>query len=622
MGFPENIGRNPTVESDTIVGVIDSGIWPESESFNDNGFGPPPYKWKGACNGGINFTCNNKLIGARYYTDNSARDLIGHGSHTASTAAGNRVPGTSFYGIAAGTARGGVPSARVAAYKACSQDECETAALLAAFDDAIADGVDLISISIGGAPMDLEDDAGISLGALHAFERGILVVQSAGNKGTKGTVASVMPWIFTAAAATTDRGIVTRVALGDGNTFTGKAVSSTPMGSTTGVPVEFGKNVSGACDEYALWRCDSQCMQPSVVKGKVVLCNDYYGVRRAFTAGALGVVGTLESFPIKLPFPMDFSQVSPLASSHLNNHDFQHVQTYFESTKSPTLDILKSDSIRNVDAPKVAGFSSRGPNVILPDVLKPDITAPGVEILAAFSPLASPSEYPSDRRSVKYSIMSGTSMACPHVTGAAAYVKSFHPDWSPSAIKSALMTTARTMDASKDRLAEFSYGAGYIDPVKAVDPGLVYETFTEDYISMFCGLGYDSTKVRRIFGGNASCPQGPLLKPKDLNYPSLTSQIKTRRGDKAPTFVIKFRRTVTHVGHGRARYTVTTSAGPTHNITVQPSILRFRKPGQKRSFNVIISGVIDKGIMLSASLVWSDGVRKVRSPIVVYRNHL
>ncbi|KAI3909084.1 hypothetical protein MKW92_028424 [Papaver armeniacum] len=97
IGLSQNVKRIPNVESDTIVGVIDTGIWPESASFSDNGFGPPPKKWKGVCDGGHNFTCNNKLIGARYYESlGSARDTKGHGTHTASTAAGNIVKGASF----------------------------------------------------------------------------------------------------------------------------------------------------------------------------------------------------------------------------------------------------------------------------------------------------------------------------------------------------------------------------------------------------------------------------------------------------------------------------------------------------------------------------------------------
>ncbi|KAK6119012.1 hypothetical protein DH2020_047251 [Rehmannia glutinosa] len=458
LGLAENVRRNPTVESDTIIGVIDTGVWPESESFNDKGFGPPPKKWKGACKGGKNFTCNNKVIGARYYNskapkDVSARDLEGHGSHCASIAAGNYVKGASFYGIAEGTAR----------------------------------------------------------------------------------------------------------------------------------------------------NCAENCLENSLVKGKIVLCRLIEGVDEAFSAGALGSVTALESVIPGLPLS-DVSYVIPIAASSLQTKDFPLVESYFRSTKSPKVDIMKSESVK----------------MLMPLGLLPDITAPGIEILAAYSPEAAPSDNYNDLRMVNYNILSGTSMSCPHVAGAGAYVKSFHPSWSPSAIKSALMTTAWIMDSRKDPLAEFAYGAGQIDPVKAVDPGLVYETFTEDYIKLLCSLGYDSTKLKQIFGVNTTCPAGPQTTPKDLNYPSMTSQIKTSGGNKNVTFSEKFARTVTNVGPEKSTYKVTTSTSPEYNITVTPNVLTFGATNEKKSFDVIISGKITNGKMVSASLEWSDGVHKVRSPIVVY----
>ncbi|PWA49299.1 hypothetical protein CTI12_AA478510 [Artemisia annua] len=158
MGFPSIVERRPYIESDIIVGVIDRGIWPESESFHDDGFGPVPKKWKGQCAGGINFTCNKKITGARIYIGVSARDLHGHGIHVASIAAGNEVSSANYYGLAQGVARGGVPSARIAAYKAC-KEFCSDIYLLAAFDYAIAHGVDIINISIApDVPVEISYD--------------------------------------------------------------------------------------------------------------------------------------------------------------------------------------------------------------------------------------------------------------------------------------------------------------------------------------------------------------------------------------------------------------------------------------------------------------------------------
>ncbi|KAL0385712.1 UNVERIFIED_CONTAM: Subtilisin-like protease SBT4.3 [Sesamum radiatum] len=620
MGLAENVHRNPTVESDIIIGVIDTGIWPESESFNDNGFSPPPKKWKGACKGGKNFTCNNKLIGARYYnshspTDDSARDKMGHGTHTASTAAGNYVKDASFYGIAKGTARGGVPSARIAAYKVCYPGVgCQEADILAAFDDAIADGVDIITISIGiSMPTQFTNDS-IAIGAFHASQNGILVVQSAGNKGgQKKTIASVVPWIFTVAASSTDRGIITKAELGNGSILNGKGVNSFSLNGTS-YPLAYGADLSRECDKQAAQNCVGGCLENSLVKGKIVLCNTYTGIIEAYRVGAIGSVALSD-------YITDVSFILPIAASSLHEQDFRLVHSYFGSTKFPKVVILTSESGRNLDAPLVASFSSRGPNTIVPDILKPDVTAPGIEILAAFSPLASPSDNDGDDRSVNYTILSGTSMACPHVAGAAAYVKSFHPNWSTSAIKSALMTTAWRMDSSKVSLAEFSYGAGHIDPVKAVDPGLVYETFTEDYINMLCSMGYATATLRRILGVNNTCPTGVQTTPKDLNYPSMVRRITTN-GSTIATFSEKFTRRVTNVGLGNSTYKVTTSKNPDYNISVKPNILTFGALNERKSFEVIIIGKTNGWKMVSAELEWSDGVHRVRSPIVLYPDTL
>ncbi|KAK4479780.1 hypothetical protein RD792_015315 [Penstemon davidsonii] len=612
MGFPENVKRNPTVESDTIIGAIDTGIWPESESFNDKGFGPPPKKWEGVCKGGFNFTCNNKLIGARSYGSDSARDTQGHGTHTASTAAGNIVIGASFNGIAKGTARGAVPSSRIAAYNVCIPNQgCSSKDILAGFDDAIADGVDLITISIGQTSAVALDNDAVAIGSFHALQKGILVIQSAGNEGFRGSVASVAPWILTAGASITDRGFVTKVVLGNGSVLTGKSVNPFKLNGTT-FPLVYGKEVSAKqCDEEAAKECIEGCLQDNLVKGRIVLCDDFVGRREAFRAGALGSIGTYEDVKADVTF------IVPLPGSALTKHDFSVVQSYINSTKAPKIDILTSEPIRNLDAPRVASFSSKGPNSIIPNILKPDVVAPGVDILAAFSPKAPPSTIPSDKRSVSYSILSGTSMACPHVAGAAAYIKSLHPDWSPSAIKSALMTTAWRMNVEHNPDADFAYGSGHIDPVKAADPGLVYETVQDDYVKMLCGLGSNTTTIRNIFGVNVNCSEGFKINPKDLNYPSMTVNIGSFESNKSIPFSEKFARTVTNVGRANSTYKAKTSISSDYSINVNPSILTFGELNEKKTFEVTISGKFT-GKMISAALEWSDGVHNVRSPIVVY----
>ncbi|KAL5750379.1 hypothetical protein ACOSP7_024982 [Xanthoceras sorbifolium] len=220
MGLSESISRKRNVDSNIIVGVIDTGIWLESESCSDEGFVPPPKKWKGAYRGGNNFTFNNKITGARYYSAissiTSTRDEEGDGSHTASTAAGNYIKHASFYGLARGTARGWVPSTRIAAYKVCFPNGCEEADILSAFEDAIADGVDLIIVSLGtDGAVEFNIDS-LAIGAFHAMAKGILTINSVGNEGPENSsVASVAPWLFSVAATTTDRLIVDNIILGN-----------------------------------------------------------------------------------------------------------------------------------------------------------------------------------------------------------------------------------------------------------------------------------------------------------------------------------------------------------------------------------------------------------------------
>ncbi|KAJ4821759.1 hypothetical protein Tsubulata_041293 [Turnera subulata] len=629
MGFNEAIiSKIPKNTSENIViGVIDSGIWPESESFRDEGFGDPPPKWKGACRGGKNFTCNKKLIGARYYkSSDSARDENGHGTHTASTAAGNMVKDANFYGLANGSAaRGGLPSARIAAYKVCDGTGCDTDAILSAFDDAIADGVDIISISIGYDSATPFDEDSIAIGAFHAVAKGILTVQSAGNSGPiLASTPSVAPWKLSVAASTTDRRILTRVVLGNGKTLTGTSVNSfVPSGNM--FPLIHGKNAAASnCSEDSAGDCEDGCLDSNLVKGKFVICQKSSQGKEAKRAGAIGSILSTSS--------LDYVSVLPLPGALLSSNEFGVVKLYENSTKSPQAKILRSEAVNDSTAPFVASFSSRGPNHIAPDILKiscarheiymqPDISAPGVGILAAFSPVAPPSgDSLVDTRSVKYSILSGTSMACPHVAGVAAYVKASHPDWSPSAIKSAIMTSARPMNVTRNPEGEFGYGSGHINPVEAINPGLVYEASKDDYVRFLCSFGYDPQTLSRIAGEkNITCPTSNDngSQQRDVNYPSMTAQVP-----KNESFKIVFHRTVTNVGVAESTYKALVISSPNLKIQVVPQFLSFKSLKENKSFTVTVSSSTSQGfsakILESASLTWSSGKHSVRSPIVVY----
>ncbi|KAK7300771.1 hypothetical protein RJT34_11621 [Clitoria ternatea] len=619
IGFPQKVQRTNT-ESNVIIGLIDSGIWPESESFNDKGFGPPPSKWKGTCQG-PNFTCNNKLIGGRYYRSvgdgpvskgdfKSPRDSVGHGTHTASTAAGNPVSMASMLGLGQGTARGGAISARIAVYKACWDDGCDDADILAAFDDAIADGVDIVSVSLGGFNDHNYLNDAISIGSFHAMKNGVLAVFSGGNSGPgPATIDNLNPWSISVAAGTLDRKFVTRVALGDNRTYVGISINPFDLKGKL-YPIIFGGDAPNTKKHLpkSLSRiCYTNSLDPTLVKGKIVLCEGQNKGTGPSKAGAVGFLTQGQSFR-DTPFSVS------LPGSYLDLKDGASVYDYIISTRTPTATIFKSDELKDILAPEVASFSSRGPNLVTPEILKPDLIAPGVNILASWSPISPASGTNSDKRKLQFNIISGTSMSCPHVAGAAGYIKSFHPTWSPAAIRSALMTTAKQFSPTNNRDAEFAYGAGQINPSKAVNPGLVYDAGESDYIRFLCGQGFSSKTLQLITGDNSTCPEATYVSSaRDLNYPSFALQATHSKHNVSGSF----NRTVTNVGSSKSTYKAIVTAPEGLKIQVNPSVLSFTSVGQKQTFVVTIDGAIYESIV-SASLVWDDGEYQVRSPIVVY----
>nr|XP_048325448.1 cucumisin-like isoform X2 [Ziziphus jujuba var. spinosa] len=606
IGFPQQVKRTK-MESDVIIGVIDTGIWPESASFDDKGFGPPPAKWKGTCQASSNFTCNNKIIGAKYYKANkqfsetdiqSPRDSDGHGTHTASTAAGGIVNKASELGFGFGTARGGVPSARIAVYKVSWSDGINDADILAAYDDLIADGVDIVSASIGpSSPEDYFMD-GLAIGSFHAMRKGILTSTAAGNEGPNpATLSGFAPWLLSVAASTINRKFLTK----------GIHINPFDLKNKT-FPLIYGldapnseDDVSGAYSRF----CRKDSLDKKLVKGKIVYCDSNLDGTGPFLAGAAGFIGKGRVFG-ETSFNM------PLPGTYLNHNEASEVYKYLVTSSKPVATIYRSEEVTDTQSPYVPSFSSRGPNPITPNLLKPDIAAPGSLILAAWSPMAPITEL--GVKGLGYNIESGTSMACPHATAAAAYVKSFHPTWSPAAIRSSLITTAKPMSSKINPEAEFAYGAGLINPVKAPYPGLVYDADELDYVKFLCGEGYSNDEILQSITGNdkLKCSKGSSRSATDLNYPSFALSTLP---SQSITHV--FHRTVTNVGSANSKYKAKVVAPQGINVIVSPSVLSFTSIGQKLSFSVELKGKID-GIIASASLVWDDGTFQARSPIVVY----
>ncbi|KAK1296268.1 hypothetical protein QJS10_CPB15g02106 [Acorus calamus] len=359
---------------DVVVGVFDTGIWPESESFREvPGMGPPPPTWTGTCVSGESFdpstSCNRKLVGARYYIAGfehefgplntsgglefrSPRDRLGHGTHVASTAVGQSVARASFFGLGLGTARGGAPRARLAVYKVCwtagLSGRCAEADILAAYDDALSDGVSVISASFGASPPLMRFfETSSDIGSFHAAQVGVAVVFSAGNDGPEPSIiGNVAPWAVTVAASSIDRNFPTAVVLGN--------------------------NVSIMVYINTYFRdCSFDKWRGKPATGTIILCFSTV-TSGSSTLAALAVLaangsGLIFAEPMaRLTVDVDFFPII-----HVDITQGTQILYYIKSSKSPTVEIHSSiTNVGDSPAPIVAYFSSRGPSSVSPDILK------------------------------------------------------------------------------------------------------------------------------------------------------------------------------------------------------------------------------------------------------------
>ncbi|XP_061365854.1 subtilisin-like protease SBT5.3 isoform X2 [Gastrolobium bilobum] len=632
-----SIWRKARFGEGVIIGNLDTGVWPESKSFSDEGLGPIPSKWRGICDNGTDpgFHCNRKLIGARYFNKgyasiagplnssfDSPRDNDGHGSHTLSTAGGNMVSGVSVFGQGNGTAKGGSPKARVASYKVCwppiGVDECFEADILAGFDMAIHDGVDVLSVSLGGSSSTLFKDS-IAIGSFHAAKHGIVVVCSVGNSGpADASAANLAPWYITVGASTMDREFPSYVVLGNKISLKGESLSAARLAhkSYPIIKATDAKLASATAQDAVL--CQNGTLDPKKVKGKIVVCLRGINARvdkgeQALLAGAAGMVlandvtngNEILADPHVLP------------ASQINFTDGVALYKYINSTKYPMAYITHPKTLLHTKpAPFMAAFSSKGPNTIVPEILKPDITAPGVSVIAAYTEAEGPTNQYFDKRRIPFNSISGTSMSCPHISGIVGLLKTLYPSWSPAAIKSAIMTTATTLDnesetllnATNGQATPFSYGAGHVQPNRAMDPGLVYDTTIDDYLNFLCALGYNATLISVFSDSPYPCHKNFSL--LNLNYPSIT--VPNLSGS------VKVKRTLKNVG-SPATYIAHVQNPSGITISVEPNILKFKKVGEEKRFEVTLK--VNKGKASNnyvfGKLIWSDGKHYVRSPIVV-----
>ncbi|KAL8490131.1 hypothetical protein ACS0TY_025873 [Phlomoides rotata] len=629
--------------SDVIIGVLDTGVWPESSSYDDKELGPVPSSWKGECELSKTFSsssCNRKLIGARFFSQGyeaafgpvdesvesrSPRDDDGHGTHTSTTAGGAAVVGASLFSYAAGTARGMARHARVAAYKVCWLGGCLSSDILAAMEKAIDDGVNILSMSLGGSTSDYYRDT-VAIGAFAATAKGILVSCSAGNGGpSPGSLSNVAPWITTVGAGTIDRQFPSYILLGNGKKLIGASLYSGKPLTASEIPLVYAGNISSTSNGNL---CLKGGLIPEKAKGKIVVCDRGLNPRAqkglvVRDAGGVGMIlANTDTFGDELVADAHFIPTAAVGVTA-----GEQIKKYIFSDPNPSAAVSSGSTQLGVQpSPVVAAFSSRGPNLITPDILKPDLIAPGVNILAGWTGKVGPTGLPEDTRKVDFNIVSGTSMSCPHVSGLAALIKGAHPEWSPAAIRSALMTTAYSRYKNGERIKDiatgkastpFDYGAGYVDPLSALDPGLVYDAMAEDYVDFLCAIGYSSSLIKIVTKQDHTCKESSV---GDLNYPSFAVPLQTAsgpNGGSSSPMTVKYTRTVTNVGNP-ATYKVSISQETKSvKILVQPDVLDFSNPNEKKTYTVTFTAdSLPSGTTSFAQLEWSDGKHIVGSPIV------
>ncbi|TVU32364.1 hypothetical protein EJB05_24090, partial [Eragrostis curvula] len=648
---PEFLGLNSPLSNSSfgsergagvIIGVLDTGVFPFHPSFSDAGMPPPPAKWKGRCEFNVSSSaCNNKLIGARSFVAAAAAgnsssgdrrrvtppfDDGGHGTHTASTAAGAPVQGANVLGQAAGVAVGMAPRAHVAVYKVCNETACLGSDVLAGADAAVADGCDVLSMSLGGESAPFHEDP-IAVAALGAVEKGVFVSMAAGNSGPDaGSVSNEAPWMLTVAASTMDRAIRSTVRLGNGTSFHGESIYQ-PASPPSGM---FPLVYAGESRRPHTELCGIGSLDGLDVRGKIVVCEagSWPGhnlssvikgavVRRAGGAGMI----LLNTFSYGYTTLAD---AHVLPASNVDHAAGLAIKSYLNSTARPTAQIVFGGTVLGTSpAPMMAAFSSRGPSLANPGILKPDIMGPGVNVLAAWPTSVGPPASGLPGGGPTFNIISGTSMSTPHLSGIAAAIKSKHPEWSPAAIRSAIMTTADAADRSGGPILDeqhapadwFAAGSGHVNPEKAADPGLVYDINPSDYVGYLCSL-YKSREVSVVARRPVNCSAVTVIPNTMLNYPSI-SVVFPRNWNRSKPMVVQ--RTAKSVGKVPSTYVAAVDMPSSGEVTidVSPKQLVFTQANQEVSFKVTVLPGQNGAKMVQGALRWVSGTYTVRSPISI-----
>ncbi|KAI8014104.1 Subtilisin-like protease SBT2.6 [Camellia lanceoleosa] len=675
LGLPTGVwptgGGFERAGEDIVIGFVDSGIYPLHPSFatsNTKPYGPVP-KYRGKCevdpDTKRNF-CNGKIIGAQHFAEaaiaagifNPAIDFAspldgdGHGSHTAAIAAGNNGIPVRVHGYEFGKASGMAPRARIAVYKALYRlFGGYVADVVAAIEQAVYDGVDILNLSLGpNSPPATTKTTFLNpfdAALLSAVKAGVFVAQAAGNGGPfPKTVVSYSPWITSVAAAIDDRRYKNHLTLGNGKILPGIILSPATHANQTFTMVAANDVL---LDSSVMKYSPADCQRPEVlnknlVEGNILLCGYSFNfvvgtssikkvTETAKSLGAIGFVLAVENIspgtkfdPVPVGIPgiliTDVSKSMELIDYYniSTSRDWTGRVKSFKATGSIGNGLMP---IFHKSAPQVALFSSRGPNIKDysfqdADILKPDILAPGSLIWAAWSPNGTDEP---NYIGEGFAMVSGTSMAAPHIAGIAALLKQKHPHWSPAAIKSALMTTTTILDRAERPIqaqqysrsetmtlvtaTPFDYGSGHVNPRAALDPGLIFDAGYEDYLGFLCTVpGIDAHEIKNYT--NSPCNY-TLGHPSNLNTPSIT--ISHLVGTETVT------RTVTNVAEEET-YVITARMAPAVAIETNPPAMTLRS-GDTRKFTVTLTVRSITGTY-SFGEVFMKGSRghKVRIPVV------
>lgn len=608
----DDLGGVGSAGEGTIVGVLDTGIWPEHASFSDpdpagNGFPAPPTVPgsngfgsggpRSSCDFGdaawnpsdAPFTCNNKLIGAYEFLDtykavvglmptefDSARDDNGHGTHTASTAAGNNDVAASIFGIPRGSVSGIAPRAHVIAYRVCGDRGCFQSDSVAAVEQAILDDVDSINFSIsgGGSPYTDIVEQAFSV----AYDNGVFVSASAGNSGpTPDTVAHRGPWTMTVGASTTDRHFISTVTLeaDNGDTLVLEGASVTD-GIASPTAVVF----PPAGEELCL-----NPFAPGTFSGEIVICRRgaIARVAKSFNVAAGNGGGLLLYNPVLQGLATDNHFIP---SVHLENDSGADLLA-FMGTHTGVTATFTAGVATAVQGDKMAAFSSRGGPGQTLGISKPDITAPGVQILAGNTPL--PATVTGGLPGELFQAIQGTSMSSPHIAGSGALLRDLHPDWTPGQIKSAIMMTANGNHVKEDGATPadpFDYGSGRVDLARAGDPGLTISDSTASFLAL----------------------QNELW---NANYPSL--YLPTMTGEITVT------RTLQSESPRNRLWKTSVQAPADVHISVPTTVLVKR--GQTAQMDITVSApTVPEGEVRHAWLFLTNKGDTLRFPITLVRN--